>query len=160
MWHRKNDVSLERARTDAQNQVPGGERRGRFFMQDGLLYKESPTEKKHPHGGICKQLVVPNGYRGDLLKLAHDGPFAGHLDIDRTCDRLMQNFYWPQLFKTGRDYYRICDLCQKHKRLKRPSKAPLQPLPHYWGGICQCLWILWDYSLNLSGMERGIFLCW
>lgn len=91
-------VSLERARIDAQNLTSVEEGTGRFVMQDGLLYREPPTGKKQPHGKICKQLVVPEEYRSVLLKLAHDGRSAGHLGIEKTCDGLKQNFYWPYLF--------------------------------------------------------------
>ncbi|XP_065438558.1 uncharacterized protein LOC135981218 [Chrysemys picta bellii] len=125
----QSDVSLERARNDAQSQVPACEERGRFFMQDGLLYREPPRGRKNSQATARKQLVVPESYRNDLLKLAHDSPFAGHLGVGKTCDRLEQNFYWPHLFGSVRDYCRSCELCQKRKGLRGPSKVPLQPLP-------------------------------
>uniref|UniRef100_K7EXE6 Gypsy retrotransposon integrase-like protein 1 n=1 Tax=Pelodiscus sinensis TaxID=13735 RepID=K7EXE6_PELSI len=125
----QSDESLERAREEAQNQTPATVERGRFLIQEGLLYREPPPGKKGSQAATRRQLVVPEAYREELLRVAHDGPFAGHLGVGKTCDRLEQNFYWPRMFGSVREYCRSCELCQKRKGSRGPRKAPLQPLP-------------------------------
>lgn len=106
---------VARGRVAAQNDALAGEGRGRGFMQEGLLYRKSPTGKRRCIGEVCKQVVVPEKYRRELLHVAHDCPFAGHLGMEKPCDRLRQKFCWFQMCETGRNYCKCCDLCQKHK---------------------------------------------
>jgi len=47
---------------------------------------------KYPDGDI-EQLVVPDGYKGDILKGLDD--HVGHPGIERTLRLMRERFFWP-----------------------------------------------------------------
>lgn len=53
----------------------------------------------------------------------------GHLDLERTKARLLKNFCWPGVFEDVAKFRRSFESCQKFKRGKYDSEAPMQPLP-------------------------------
>jgi len=61
---------------------------------------------------IVKQVVVPSSYRAEILRLVHDGPFAGHLGVNKTYDRVIQKNFLAW-FKKRCSYCRSCHVCQK-----------------------------------------------
>ncbi len=79
---------------------------------------------------IVKQVVVPPSYRSEILRLAHDGLFAGHLGVNKTYDRVIRHFFWPGIKKDVASYCRSCHVCQK---IGKPNQtippAPLYPIP-------------------------------
>ncbi|CAM4665883.1 unnamed protein product [Lepidochelys olivacea] len=101
----------------------------RFLWEKGFLYREWAPTREVESCGIRRQLVVPQKYRRRLLYLAHDIPLAGHQGIRRTRQRLLQNFYWPGVFTTVRQYCRSCDPCQRVGKARDKGKAALRPLP-------------------------------
>ncbi|CAM4586800.1 unnamed protein product [Lepidochelys olivacea] len=101
----------------------------RFLWEKGFLYREWAPTREVESCGIRRQLVVPQKYRRRLLSLAHDIPLAGHQGIRRTRQRLLQNFYWPGVFTTVRQYCRSCDPCQRVGKARDKGKAALRPLP-------------------------------
>ncbi|XP_065426955.1 uncharacterized protein LOC135976185 [Chrysemys picta bellii] len=123
------DPSLESIRQCISEGTPGREGGEKFFEEDGKLYRQAPVGKNQGPGQPYKQLVVPSQHRGELVLVAHDSPFAGHLGVQRTYDRLRRNFYWPGIQNDVRDYCRTCAVCQERKKPGGPQKAPLRPLP-------------------------------
>ena len=63
------------------------------------------------------------------MKLAHDIPWSGHLGIEKTKDRVLQNYYWPGVFKDVADYCRSCPECQKTACRRRGETAKLGQMP-------------------------------
>ena len=63
------------------------------------------------------------------MKLAHDIPWSGHLGIEKTKDRVLQNYYWPGVFKDVADYCRSCPECQKTVCRRRGETAKLGQMP-------------------------------
>ena len=45
--------------------------------------------------GVNYQVVVPQTSRGTIMMLAHSTPMAGHLGVNKTCNRILSHFYWP-----------------------------------------------------------------
>ena len=128
----KNDVSLSSLFKDAMSEtdiesVP----QGYFFREGVLLRKWRPlTASVKEDWRVVKQLVVPSPYRNDVLRLAHDHHFAGHLGITKTSDRILRHFFWPGLKGDVARYCKTCHVCQvvgKPNQLIPP--APLQPIP-------------------------------
>ena len=74
------------------------------------------------------QLVLSMQCREKVLVLAHGVPLAGHLGKEKTRQRILQQFFWPTLYKDVEESCRCCSQCQKSSK-KRVSKAPLVPLP-------------------------------
>uniref|UniRef100_A0A8C5QCI0 Gypsy retrotransposon integrase-like protein 1 n=1 Tax=Leptobrachium leishanense TaxID=445787 RepID=A0A8C5QCI0_9ANUR len=76
-----------------------------------------------------RQLVVPQRYRDQLLKVAHAIPMAGHLVVHRTKSHLAHHFYWPGMGTDVANHCRSCPECQKVGKPGEVGKAPLIPLP-------------------------------
>ncbi|CAM5092907.1 unnamed protein product [Natator depressus] len=128
----RKDPSLQKLRDLADLSEGRTMRRGcqeRFLWEKGFLYREWAPPGEGESCGIRRQLVVPQKYRRKLLSLAHDIPLAGHQGIRRTRQRLLQNFYWPGVFTTVRQYCRSCDPCQRVGKARDKGKAALRPLP-------------------------------
>ena len=65
----------------------------------------------------------------EILKGTHDSPFAGHLGVTRTLDRIRKRFFWPHMRESVEDYIRQCDKCiQRKEPTAHNGKAPLQSL--------------------------------
>ncbi len=63
----------------------------RLFLRDGLLVRSIGNRSPYPNYVI----VVPKALRETILHAVHDNPFAGHLGICRTVERVRKRFYWP-----------------------------------------------------------------
>ena len=99
---------------------------GDFRVIDNLLYKRAPET-------TCSDtdewlLVVPTGYRQELLHIAHDLPSSGHPGSTRTKLKLRTSFYWPKMQKMVRQYVRSCKECQLTAPIRQRERAPLQPI--------------------------------
>ena len=54
------------------------------------------------------QVVVPKTYRQDILGIAHETPLAGHLGVNKTFQKILDHFYWPNLRKDVVGYCKSC----------------------------------------------------
>ena len=79
---------------------------------------------------IVYQIVIPPIYRKDVLVLAHDTPFSGHLGIEKTYRKVLSHFYWPGLHGDVKKFCRTCHVCQlAGKPNQRTPLSPLIPIP-------------------------------
>ncbi|XP_077553375.1 uncharacterized protein LOC144168216 [Haemaphysalis longicornis] len=62
-----------------------------FKLEDNLLYRRF-TKKT---GREVRQLVIPIGCRQTVLETAHAGIVAGHFGVEKTKDRILEDFFWP-----------------------------------------------------------------
>lgn len=103
-----------------------------YFTKNGVLMRkwrplDVPAEDEW---AVKYQVVVPKTYRQDILSMAHETPLAGHLGVNKTHRKILNNFYWPNLRKDVAEYCRSCHACQMvGKPNQTIPKAPLQPLP-------------------------------
>lgn len=95
------------------------------FDDTGLLYYSPPGR------GDRSALYIPDvpALRASLLKEAHDVPASGHLSEKKTYDNLSRWFYWPNMYRTVRDYVNTCDPCQRHKPVNAATPGLSRPLP-------------------------------
>ncbi len=78
------------------------------------------------------QIVVPQTFQKEILKLAHDCSMAGHLGVNKTHNRILQNFYLPGLKKDVVVYCRTFHVCQlAGKPNQSIPVAPLHPIPAF-----------------------------
>lgn len=128
----KKDVSLSTLFADAVSEkdiesMPQG-----YFFRDGVLMRKwrPLTASAKDDWRVLNQIVVPSPYRTDVLHLAHDNLFSGHLGINKTSNRILRHFFWPGLRSDVAMYCKSCHTCQvtgKPNQLIPP--APLQPIP-------------------------------
>lgn len=98
-----------------------------FVKESDLLYRKFRINKDR--GKSVKQLLVPEGQRQAVLRLAHDSILAGHLGVRKTKEKVLSEFWWPGLEKDIRSYCRSCDVCQKTVAKGRVSALPLGKMP-------------------------------
>lgn len=46
------------------------------------------------------------------MRLCHESAWAGHFGVRKTQDRVMRNFYWPDVRKDATNYCKSCHACQ------------------------------------------------
>lgn len=100
-----------------------------FYVKDKVLMRKWQTKLQNRNNKEYHQIVVPRQCREAILKVAHDIPMGGHLGIQKTRGRILENFYWPGIFSDVSKYCRSCGICQKTTGRKDATKAPLHPLP-------------------------------
>ncbi|KAJ1105481.1 hypothetical protein NDU88_002887 [Pleurodeles waltl] len=97
----KEFPALEGQRQQAEAQAAGeASDNHHIYWENCLLY----SEPKVLGPGATDVLVVPQCYWAFLLGLAHDIPLAGHLDQDKTFDRLFTHFHWPRMRVTSDNF--------------------------------------------------------
>ena len=94
-----------------------------FYIENGILLRKWMRKDT-----MYQQVVVPIQLRTEVMKMAHEPPTAGHLGVNKTKQRILASFYWPNIFKDVAEFCKTCHICQVH-RVERPQpKAPLQPI--------------------------------
>ena len=98
--------------------------------QDGILRYmnfRGRTTKDNPLGVNKERLVVlPRTLRRQFLQVVRDSPLSGHMGRDRTWERARRTVWWPGMTSDIATYVAGCDECQRHKRSKKPGRAPVQ----------------------------------
>ena len=107
----EQDKSLSKVRYLADKEMSG------YGYEEGLIIRKFKGKDNQT------SIVVPSSLRMEVLKLAHDSVFAGHLGITATKKSLMSRFTWPGVTKDIANYIKSCEICQKHA--KRKPKLPL-----------------------------------
>ncbi|XP_058869672.1 uncharacterized protein LOC131720990 [Acipenser ruthenus] len=131
VWEQNNDPTLVHAWEQVRS-IEGKDVDGigtlvypHFVVEGHLLYRVNPAPGT---GQPVKQLMVPPSCRPEVMRLAHDVPFAGHLGVDKTRDRILTRFYWAGLYTEVAKYVATCPECQRVAP-GRMRPAPLVPLP-------------------------------
>ena len=94
------------------------------YVEDGLVWHD---ENRRGHRKR-QLLLVPRGLRKQLIEEAHCRPEAGHGGVDRTAEKVLLCFWWPNLRHDVEIYVKECIICQM-SRSKKPPPATLIPLP-------------------------------
>ena len=66
----------------------------RLVIKDGILYRRWVIEVT---GQDRFELVMPETWRDEIIKMLHTSPGAEHFGIKRTTERLQSQAYWPRL---------------------------------------------------------------
>ena len=61
------------------------------------------------------KLVVPAEHRGRVLEDAHREVTAGNLGVEKTYERVAQEYYWPGICHDVYQFVLDCDDCQRYK---------------------------------------------
>lgn len=126
-----SDSSLDHVRELSRKeeiQATGKFNTYKYFQKDGILFRHFQSPK-HNNGEPVKQLVVPVKYRNDILKLAHESVFGGHLGTQKTADKVMSQFHWPGLIADVKRHCASCDQCQRTTAKGKVKREPLVEMP-------------------------------
>ncbi len=76
----------------------------------------------------------PKVIRSELISRHHDDPLVGHFGIEKTCELIARNYYWPRLWQDIKAYVKGCDVCLASKTVcHKPYGAPQSlPVPTHW----------------------------
>ena len=97
-----------------------------YRVINGLLYRQTPQNVDTENELL---LMVPQKYRQQVLRLAHDSKLAGHLGYRKTYARLKTNFFFPKMLKAVKQHVRNCHNCQMVAPLQTQERQPLNPIP-------------------------------
>ena len=123
------DGNLENIRCSVKSgkvTVSRGLNRGqtKFVEKRDLLYREFTTGNK-----VTLQLVVPDGFREKVMRLAYKNLMSDHLGKKKTLDRVVAEFFWPGICGDVAGFCKSCYICQRTNQKGRVSKVPLGKLP-------------------------------
>ena len=107
------DANLESIRCRVKSgrvTVSRGLNRGqtKFVERKDLLYREFTKGNK-----VTLQLVVPEGFRGQVMRLAHETLMSSHLGTRKILERVVAEFYWPRICGDEARFCKYCDICQR-----------------------------------------------
>jgi len=74
-----------------------------------------------------RQVVMPEKYRREFVKLAHSGATGGHLGKTKTQDQVRLRAYWPSWKSDVSLELKRCPECAQYHRGKAPRQTPLRP---------------------------------
>nr|XP_033942279.1 uncharacterized protein LOC117449038 isoform X4 [Pseudochaenichthys georgianus] len=102
-----------------------------YIMENHLLMRRWISDACEESDSLAiYQVVVPTTYRSQVMSLAHDHPWSGHMGVTKTYQRVLKHFFWPGLKSDVVLYCRTCHVCQvvgKPNQVIHP--APLIPIP-------------------------------
>ncbi|XP_040062301.1 uncharacterized protein LOC120837151 [Ixodes scapularis] len=94
-----------------------------MFVADGLLYHWDSIA-----GVKVRQLALPSGKREEVLNLAHESLWGGHMGMKKTKARIKYNFFWPGMEREVSEYCKSCHGCQTRSDRRRSDRVPITPL--------------------------------
>ena len=86
-------------------------------IEDGMIYKQRLDPMLGPITGEedSWKLVVPTEHRGRLLEDAHREETAGHLGVEKTYERVAQEYYCSEVWHDVYQFVQNYDNCQRYK---------------------------------------------
>ncbi|KAJ8046946.1 hypothetical protein HOLleu_05792 [Holothuria leucospilota] len=105
-----------------------------FYVKNNVLMRKwrPPDAPLDEEWRVYHQIVVPRTYRREILSIAYEMPFAGHLGVNKTYHRILNHFYWPKLKS---DVAKFCMTCHSCQMVGKPNQnipaAPLKPVPAF-----------------------------
>ena len=84
-----------------------------YFIQHYQLYKRNHLNSDEP-----QQVVKINDVERILFN-GHSESYSDHFGIENTYHRILQKYYWPQMYKIIENYIKACDICQRKGRITK-----------------------------------------
>jgi hypothetical protein len=79
---------------------------------------------------LSRIILYPDGLcRLQVLQSHHDFPTVGHFGFNKPMELISRDFWWPQMWKTVKDYVTTCDICSHSKVPCHRSYGLLHLLP-------------------------------
>ena len=87
-----------------------------YAWDNSLIFRHRLDECGQP----CQQLCLPQQFRMQCLKLAHE--IFGQ---NKTTQDVKRLFHWPSMTSDIAKYCHSCDVCQRHTKVQ-PNACPMQ----------------------------------
>ncbi|XP_072043172.1 uncharacterized protein [Amphiura filiformis] len=126
-----DDSSLNKIRELAESGEVKVSRCGgtsKFVCKDGILFREFQSPSVN-FGKSLNQVVVPQPFRMQVMKLAHETLLGGHAGVNKTTLKVLKHFFWPGAQADIGRLCRSCDICQRTFPKGRVTKVPLGSMP-------------------------------
>lgn len=68
-----------------------------YVIDNGMLLRRWSPIPPDLDWSVVFQLVVPSSYRSQVLTMAHESQWCGHLGVTKTYQHILKYFYWPGL---------------------------------------------------------------
>ena len=104
----------------------------RFYHRSGVLIRKwQPRDASvDEEWQDTHQIVVPRNNSREILSSAHKSPMAGHLGVNKTYFRILNDFFWAHQRKDVSEFCKYCHVCQMvGKPNQKISVVPLKPIP-------------------------------
>ncbi|XP_052692422.1 uncharacterized protein LOC128170699 isoform X2 [Crassostrea angulata] len=126
----EHDHSLKKVPENVENNLSQVKKNGKvsWFKKNDLMFRQYSTHVGDREKSYS-QLVVPDKFRNQVMKLAHDSLLAGHLGTQRTLARVTSEFWWPGIQSDVRRFCQSCDICQRTVHKGKIKKVPLERMP-------------------------------
>ena len=100
-----------------------------LFVHEGEHYQvATPWKHEHPALPINYEMAFSR-LRNTERGLTYETPLAGHLGVNKTFQKILDHFYWPNLRKDVAEYCKSCLAQMVGKPNQTIRKAPLQSPP-------------------------------
>ena len=96
----------------------------RLVIEDGVLFRKWTSIGSAANR---KQVVLPQKYRREFIRLAHSGATGGHLGKTKTQEQVALRAYWPAWKEDVSLELKCCAECAQYHRGKAPHQTPLRP---------------------------------
>ena len=113
-----------------------------FFERDILWRRISRHDM--PHRNV---LLLPLSLTDGIIHSTHTSLLSGHEGVSRTKERLLQNYFWPNMDHTITQHVSSCPRCQVRRTSDRPKPPLLTSMP-------QCTSLNQRVAIDLMGPLR------
>jgi len=86
-----------------------------MYIINGLLYIRSQARGMRKRDKRPMQLVVPQSMQEDVMRVAHESLVGGHMGLEKTVDKIRNEFYWPRMYSDVSHWVESCTVCQQRK---------------------------------------------
>ena len=113
------------------------------FFENDILWRRI-SRHDMPHRNV---LLLPLSLSDDVIHDTHTSLLSGHEGIARTKERLLQNYFWPNMEAKIAQHVAACARCQVRRTTDRPHPPLLTSMP-------QCTSLNQRVAIDLFGPLR------
>ncbi|MGV1013323.1 MAG: DDE-type integrase/transposase/recombinase, partial [Flavobacterium sp.] len=113
------------------------------FFENDVLWRRM-SRHGMPHRNV---LLLPLSLTDELIHDTHTSLLSGHEGISRTKERLLQNYFWPNMDARITAHVTACERCQSRRNTDKPRPPLLTSMP-------QCTSLNQRVAIDLMGPLR------
>ena len=89
-----------------ETRITGKENCTRYgYDEKGILIRTFTTRRTDRRDDGSKQVVVPQSLRSKVMQAAHDSIVGGHLAAKKTTDKILTEFFWPNIWDAVKRWF-------------------------------------------------------